>query len=472
MQNIQRHSRSRTEPDNAGILSNRINCCSKFRMVVPNKAQKEAIRMKWLSIAIFVCLSLAFLSENGRATIYVYQENLTNIGGDNLGSYLNNGTEFYDGNWSTFTYTLGNGNFFIYINYSKPVNLSNPSLWQVKDGLGTFNLTIPETCVNYYSDRLELRVESGNEPPLTVGNHNNWWCQNGSWALLRNGISEGARYLYEEAMWWNEMLFKPENMSIVPSPALISDDLNCSYNFYTDDASAYTQTGAWFQWFINDIVNTNTSQMLGHGNLSNEANVTCSVKVEANSTINSSWYNSSTLTVNDSISPVLNNFTTPSSAYTDESVAVTADCADKNSNIDWVKLQLTYPAGSGITSINSSMQHDSSNTYSVSVAPVYVGTYTLSFFCSDSSGNKQSNLSTGLSLVASTRPATTSGGGGSPPPPKEEEKKPSCDPKLFDYFWNASNEFFRNAGTSTAKTVWDTFWKYIICNMQASMIPG
>ena len=104
--------------------------------------------------------------------------------------FWNNLNNTYDGNWSTMGLSTSG---FIYINYTKPLGAQQNSLWQIED-LATSNLTILQSCWDYDSLRLQLRVAVSD----TSGE---WDCNNGTWASLRT-VGMGIA-VYEEAMIWN-----------------------------------------------------------------------------------------------------------------------------------------------------------------------------------------------------------------------------------------------------------------------------
>lgn len=105
----------------------------------------------------------------------------------------------YDWDINTYTYSLTIGQFFI--NYTKPANATNSSLWQVVDGdavgsTNQANLSLTIKCWNAYSTQLSLKVNT------TFGFTAQWFCYNlTDWNLLRT--SPAAQMLFkEESMWW------------------------------------------------------------------------------------------------------------------------------------------------------------------------------------------------------------------------------------------------------------------------------
>lgn len=127
---------------------------------------------------------------------YCEQETATTstaCGGLNTGNYLSSGgTLWYDGDWNTATSPAGTN----YVNYTKPINLTTNSTnyWEVKDGSGRVNLTIPQDCLNFNTTTLLFKING------SVGPGSEWLCNNGTWKSLRQAASES---ISEEKMWWN-----------------------------------------------------------------------------------------------------------------------------------------------------------------------------------------------------------------------------------------------------------------------------
>ncbi|VVB83305.1 Periplasmic copper-binding protein (NosD) [uncultured archaeon] len=148
----------------------------------------------------------------------------TSCGGLNTGTYTYSGiwtdtaptdiiSNAYDGNWTTGASILSGGTTgHLKINYTKPANVTSPSLWQTKNGLGTYNLTIPSSCWSYSSTKISFDVEAyAIYPPY----HSNWSCYNGtSWVSI-NEPFDSYPGIYEEAMIWN--ITVPSTSSTVAS---------------------------------------------------------------------------------------------------------------------------------------------------------------------------------------------------------------------------------------------------------------
>lgn len=173
---------------------------------------------------------------------YCFQEfaNETACGGLATGGYngIRDGVDYWrqdiggwrsvvDGNWNTYGAhsEVGGPSAPVWVNYSKPLVALNTSRWQVKDSLGTVNLTIPSSCWNYDPSKLYFLIESYYDSTGA------WYCWNGGWVILR--IGGGAGNIYEEAMWWNLAWTEPPDL-------IVSLNLNSSINL-TNQSGTYYQ---------------------------------------------------------------------------------------------------------------------------------------------------------------------------------------------------------------------------------------
>ena len=178
-----------------------------------------------LSILFFIFLVNSILinnlsnnqSENltfiGSPTNFCYQETAnvsTSCGGFSTGNYrtynLVVSNKTYDGDWiassfSSFDSLLENGT--LWINYTKPTNSIESSLWQIADcydagsPFSPVNLSIPFSCWN--QNLLQFRMISSVSDYHTYSD-----CYNGStWINLRNTGDIDCAYITEEAMIWD-----------------------------------------------------------------------------------------------------------------------------------------------------------------------------------------------------------------------------------------------------------------------------
>jgi hypothetical protein len=148
---------------------------------------------------------------NVSVTEFCYQESAnvsTGCGGLDTGSYVFSPWKGYeygdwvdtsnviDGDWNTYgSDTEGTGSGILLINYTKPAGATSDSLWQVKDGNGTDNLTIPYDCLSYDPNTLQLRIVSDE-----LESRVHWMCWDGDWEVLREEFDSSD--VYEEAMSW------------------------------------------------------------------------------------------------------------------------------------------------------------------------------------------------------------------------------------------------------------------------------
>ncbi len=120
-------------------------------------------------------------SEGADEICYQETANVTTAcGGLDTGLYVFSGLwqdeeNLTDGDWDTYGYgSVGSGT--LSINYSKPANSLNTSLWQVKDGDATANISLDSNgCWDQYADTLQFKVNT-NEPGTTYA----WYCYNES----------------------------------------------------------------------------------------------------------------------------------------------------------------------------------------------------------------------------------------------------------------------------------------------------
>jgi hypothetical protein len=155
-------------------------------------------------IVFLVMITSAFAS-------WCYQESAnvsTACGGLNTGIYGFNGTwqggysyRTIDENWSTNANADGFSTVNLFINYTKPSNALNTSLWQYKvEGRSvlTVNKTINSNC--WLQSILQFKYVNDQNVGLSY-----FYCYNGtSWYSFGAGVGNaGDSSLYEEAMWWN-----------------------------------------------------------------------------------------------------------------------------------------------------------------------------------------------------------------------------------------------------------------------------
>ena len=99
----------------------------------------------------------------------------------------------YDGDWDTYGNSTGSA--YYYPEYTKPSN-SYGAIWQVKDGNGIDNLTIPSDCWNYDSTTLFLSAKT------KAGVNSKWYCKGSGGVYQEIRAESNSDGLYEEAIWW------------------------------------------------------------------------------------------------------------------------------------------------------------------------------------------------------------------------------------------------------------------------------
>lgn len=171
-------------------------------------ATTEASQNYTIALTLTELVNESFTFNYDISSQNCYQETATTAtacGGLATGSYIQQMsgillgglpvTNSYDKDWGTWTGDPGG--MGMYVNYTKPAMARDSSVWQVKDGDGTANLTIYSAC--WAQSPLQLLVISDQ-----VNNWGNWSCYDGSaWLYLRNASAVEGYKIYEEGMWWN-----------------------------------------------------------------------------------------------------------------------------------------------------------------------------------------------------------------------------------------------------------------------------
>jgi len=199
--------------------------------------------------------------------------------------------------------------------------------------------------------------------------------------------------------------------SIFPSPATSSNDLNCTFAYYDIDDDLEVEH--WFQWYINDVLNNYTTQNLTSGNFSGNENIICSIKAN-DGTDNSSWTNSSTLTLGDTTPPVIQNDSlSTNSGYTNNAFTIFVNTTEANV-MDWVRVEVTTPVNDTTNKTMRLESHVGDDwRYNYSYTPNGDGIYTFNFYAKDGSGNLN-NYTSNLNFSATVyvAPSAAPGGGG------------------------------------------------------------
>jgi hypothetical protein len=139
--------------------------------------------------------------DENYTTAYYYQETYNQTRNTGTFQAIAPAVNLTDGNWATYARANGPADAIVYENYSLyPFSANAGSRWQVTDGIGTANLTIPAGCWN---EPIQVRARSYYGGGTGTRNAT-WECLNATgWQILRNGTSTAASRLYEDAMWWN-----------------------------------------------------------------------------------------------------------------------------------------------------------------------------------------------------------------------------------------------------------------------------
>jgi len=195
-----------------------------------------------------------------------YQESAnvsTSCGGLNTGSY----SSYSNSPSGGLTYG------YIYINYTKPKYTPNAT-WEIKHGiLDVYNVSIPSSCFNYYSDIINLRMVSyvyGADPYNYYESYGE--CYNGTWSTITNvsNLHSDIGTFYGDSYYYR--------------------------NAYDSDWSSYTfpfSTNFWVYDYINSI-NASAARLFEEAIIWNigiptkSANVTFTNNISTDGTYN--WY--------------------------------------------------------------------------------------------------------------------------------------------------------------------------------------
>ncbi len=199
------------------------------------------------------------------------------------------------------------------------------------------------------------------------------------------------------------------NVVIDPSPAGNTDNLNVTYTYYDIDGDAEVNT--YFQWYINDAENE-TVRYLTSGNTSLNDNVIISIKADDGAD-NSTWLNSTTLTIGDSANPVLHtHYMSATSGYTNVAFTIGINVTESNT-IDWVYVEINDPnADKTNYTMSVSQTNGTEHYYTKSYIPTIVGQYDFYFYAQDGSSNYDSLNGTQYYTASTVPTPPTSGGGG------------------------------------------------------------
>ena len=165
-------------------------------------------------------------------SVYCYQESVnvsTSCGGVSTGVYSGIGSTWYDGNWGT-SYSIIEGTS-VYMNYTKPANSLNTSLWVGKSGsTGDFdgNMSIPQTCWDYNDTTLIFRYNAVSTKYFQ--------CYNGVSWVTTGGTGNGYVVMWEEAMWWDILEYNEgQNNITVWANDTVGNENNSDMIYFTID---------------------------------------------------------------------------------------------------------------------------------------------------------------------------------------------------------------------------------------------
>lgn len=197
-------------------------------------------------------------------------------------------------------------------------------------------------------------------------------------------------------------------VTITPLPAETTDNLTCNSVYADGDNDSINNI--WYRWYIDGILNVTTQNMSSTVTTLGD-NIKCSVKV-SDGYENSSWVNSSELTLGDTVAPVLHTqFLSTTTGAINTVFTVGINVTEAN-DLYFVKVEVTNPndVKQNITmslDTNGGVEHYYTRQYT----PLIVGVYTFKFYAQDGSGYDATPYD-GISNYAATVSDDGGGGGG------------------------------------------------------------
>lgn len=332
-------------------------------------------------------------------------------------------TEYLHWTWETTSYLKIYYTESIYPTYSDIT--INDTLIKVNESVLFSALWADDTELNYYWFSWNNSGSWVNESAVSMSG-TSAWSNITQKVTSTQGIEIGWR-IYVNDTSGNINVTDIQNFTVAnteptvsgvvidPTPAEVTDDLNCStYTYYDEDGDA--ESTQFFQWYVNGVAN-HTTRVLYTGNFSVGDDVICSVLVNDATDNSTSWSNSSTLTIGDTTAPVFYS-QTMSTTTGQITTAFTIGINITETNVfDWVYVEITNPAGSAT---NYTMTEGTTNTtdyyYNKSYTPATVGTYSFNFYARDGSSNIGNYTGTQNYTATSIPVSVPPGGGGAAPP--------------------------------------------------------
>jgi len=182
------------------------------RYVVPSKdieVQKTVIPFKD-EVSVNKTVEIEKPSEEEKnISDWIYQEDAEGV--IVRGEWYFGESNLYDGDWSSYDFESMAKSSYLELIYTKAPGAIG-AVWKVKDGDGTTNLTIPDSCFNSDSEELLFRVQSGGDNGEMLVS---WSCYNdGSWMQLR--FTRRTRSIYEEGIYWELDKILEESVNFIP----------------------------------------------------------------------------------------------------------------------------------------------------------------------------------------------------------------------------------------------------------------
>ena len=210
-------------------------------------------------------------------------------------------------------------------------------------------------------------------------------------------------------------------VSIIPSPVLVSNDLNCTITYHdnNNDTWLYNQT----EWYNNSILASQLTNLtsVSNTNTSSSQNWTCQARVHDGYNY-SDWINSSTINIDDTAEPIITDIKVTSTSITQNTnIEMFFNCTDVSSSIQTTKFWLYSFLDDGATfdnNITGTLIEGSQYRAVKSATSTGIWGFR-GASCTDSSGNIFTNNSVNINIsvtAVSAGGSPSSGGGGSSTP--------------------------------------------------------
>jgi len=199
---------------------------------------------------------------------------------------------------------------------------------------------------------------------------------------------------------------------ISPSTPEGTDDLVCEYNYYDTDIDA--EDSVEFRWYLNQTLNQTTTTNLSSDNTTFGNEWICEVRVN-DSTDYSVWYNSSSVFINDTVSPLIDDaYFSTSTTTTNADIYFYVNVSDASSNVTEVNISFSDP--NSIIFTNVALSEYSTGKWRRQWTVGTAGNWTFLNTSIVDYANNTNSSDVNEILIVTVPSGDTAGGGASSPP--------------------------------------------------------